>query len=86
MKGKFMRRFKLVKISRRRVEVQKIRLKINFSTLLIAFLFACLVWLYVAGSDIRNPQHPDSQDTSATMAQTVVEPAELGDDMVEVLV
>ncbi len=62
-----MRRFKLAKISKRRVEVQKVRLKINFGTLLLAFLFACLVWLYVVGSGMKNPAS-ESVETSATAA------------------
>ena len=65
-----MRRFKLAKIGKRRVEVQKVRLKINFTTLLLAFLFAFLVWLYVAGSENKAPT--DTQDTSAAACADVV--------------
>lgn len=63
-----MRRFKLTKINKRRVEVQKVRLKINFGTLLLAFLFACLVWLYVAGSGVGQGQTSVPEDTTATAA------------------
>lgn len=62
-----MRRFKLSKISKRKVEVQKVRLKINFGILLLAFLFACLVWMYVVGSGEKNrPGEP--VDTSAAVS------------------
>ncbi len=44
-----MARFKLVKIRRRKVEVQKVRFKPNFWMLLLSFLCAFLVWLYVTG-------------------------------------
>ena len=63
-----MRRFKLVKTSKRKVEVQKVRLKVNFGTLLLALLFACLVWLYVAGSTPK-PLPPDPTDTSVNTAE-----------------
>ena len=77
-----MRRFKLVRVNRRKVEVQKVKLKINYGTLLIAFLFACLVWLYVAGSDIQKNTPPEPMDTTASVTEThaetqgVVGPAE----------
>lgn len=61
-----MRRFKLAK-NKRKIEVQKVRLKINFGTLLLAFLFACLVWLYVVGSSTKTPG-VESTETSATAA------------------
>ena len=67
-----MRRFKLVRISKRKVEVQKVRLKVNFGTLIIALLFACLVWLYVAGSSPK-PLPPDPADTSVNTAEHLTE-------------
>lgn len=51
-----MARFKLVKIGRRKVEVQKVRFKLNLVALLISFACAVLVWLYMTG---RNPR-PES--------------------------
>ena len=62
-----MRRFKLVKISKRRVEVQKVRFGINIGTLAVALLFAVLVWLYVAGS-----QTPATTPGETTEAPEVV--------------
>ncbi len=58
-----MRRFKLVKISKRRVEVQKVRFRINFGTLAVALLVAVLVWLYIAGSQAPQTPSPDTPDT-----------------------
>ena len=60
-----MRRFKLAK-NKRRVEVQKVRLKVNFGTLILAFLFACLVWLYVVGSGMKNPAAEQQTPTEST--------------------
>lgn len=57
-----MARFKLVKIGRRKVEVQKVRLKLNFGILLVAFACAFLVWLYVKGSTA--PMPPEHEGTS----------------------
>lgn len=68
-----MRRFKLVRVNRRKVEVQKVKLKINYGTLLIAFLFACLVWLYVAGSDLQKNIPPEPMDTTAAATDTHAE-------------
>ena len=85
-----MRRFKLVRTRKRRVEVQKVKLKINFGTLLIAFLFACLVWLYVAGSDAQKPTPPDPVDTATqvtaqdTTADEMVGPMEITTSQVDV--
>lgn len=62
-----MARFKLVKISRRRVEVQKVRLKVNFGILLFAFACAILVWLYVKGSRLPKPIPPEETQPSETV-------------------
>ena len=61
-----MRRFKLAK-NKRKIEVQKVRLKVNFGTLLLAFVFACLVWLYVVGSGTKSvaPESGEPSDASA---------------------
>lgn len=74
-----MGRFKLVRISKKKVEVQKIRFKMNFGTVLIAFAFACLVWLYVAGSDTRpEPMDPGAHTTPDTEEGSAVEASLMG--------
>ena len=73
-----MARFKLVKISKRRVEVQKVRLKVRLGILLVAFACAFLVWLYVKGSRLPMPLPPEEsqpQETVTTQAETTPEVA-----------
>ncbi len=70
-----MARFKLVKISRRKVEVQKVRLKIHFGILLGAFACAFLVWLYVKGSRLPEPGLlEDTQPNETVAAETETTP------------
>ena len=67
-----MARFKLVKISRRRVEVQKVRLKVQFGILLFAFACAFLVWLYIKGTQLRLDENQPAESVTAeteTMAE-----------------
>lgn len=68
-----MRRFKLVRVNRRKVEVQKIKLKVNFVSLLVAFLFACLVWLYVAGTDMKEHAYEEPTTESAGVESVLPE-------------
>lgn len=58
-----MARFKLVRTGkkRNRVEVQKVRFKVHYGALLLAFVCAVLVWLYVKGS---TPIPPDISEES----------------------
>ena len=57
-----MARFKFVRISKRKVEVQKVRFKIKLGMLLVAFACAFIVWLYVKGS--TPPELPPPEETS----------------------
>lgn len=58
-----MARFKLVKIGRRKVEVQKVRFKVNLGVLLGSFLCAVFVWMYLTGRGDGPVLFPPKDDT-----------------------
>lgn len=66
-----MARFRLAKIRRRKVEVQKVRFKPNFWVLLLSFLCAFLVWLYVTGSHLASAPEDADKAPAGTQASTV---------------
>ena len=66
-------RFKLVKIGKKKVEVQKVRFKVNLAVLLGSFLCAVFVWMYLTGRDAASelipPEgetHPENEVTETT--------------------
>ncbi len=65
-----MARFKLVRTGKKRgrVEVQKVHLKVHYGALLLAFVCAVLVWLYVKGSTPLPPTPPE--DTTSEQTET----------------
>lgn len=68
-----MARFKLVKISKRKVEVQKVRFKPNFLVLLISFACAVFVWLYLTGTN--NPPKtttPEESKGNETVSAVII--------------
>ena len=65
-----MARFKLVK-KKRKVEVQKVRFKPNFWVLLLSFLCAFLVWLYVTGSHLASESQDAEKAPVGTQSSTV---------------
>lgn len=66
-----MARFRLVKIGKRRVEVQKVRFKPSFWTLLLCFLCAFLVWLYVTGSHLSSEAENTEKAPEGTQSSVV---------------
>ena len=65
-----MARFKLVRTGKKRgrVEVQKVHFKVHYGALLLAFICAVLVWLYVKGSAPLSPA--PSEDTTSAQTET----------------
>ncbi len=66
-----MARFRLVKIRKRKVEVQKVKFKPNFWMLLLSFLCAFLVWLYVTGSHLASESEDTEKVPEGTQSSTV---------------
>ena len=66
-----MARFRLAKIRKRKVEVQKVRFKPNFWVLLLSFLCAFLVWLYVTGSHLASASGDADKIPAGTQTSTV---------------
>ena len=71
-----MARFKLVKTGKRRVEVRKVRFKVNFVVLILSLACAVLVWLYVTGRnadpDLLNPEETKESQTQSEVTESDV--------------
>ena len=75
-----MRRFRLEKGRKNRIAVAEKEFKISLIPLLVAFLLAFVMWLYVAANSLKNaPEKETEAATAAPAEQSEVTQSEEGE-------